>query len=128
MKPIALVINSNIDQVNSISEVLRNHGMNVISANNGLSGLQCLYSTSPDVIICNYDLPLIHGTDVIKTAKNLKRLEDVPFVFTTDNPNQEAMVIANSLDAAAYIYQPAVSCNLIYTIKKHIPSQLLEIA
>lgn len=128
MKPLALIINSNTEQINQISEVLSNHGMNVVSAINGLEGLQSLYRTTPDIIICNYDLPLIHGTDIIKTAKNLKRLENVPFVFTTEAVDQEAMVMANSLDAAAFIYQPTASCNLIYTIKKHIPAQLLEIA
>lgn len=128
MRPLALVINSNSESTCEISSVLENHGVKVLSASNGLEGLQSLYSTNPDIIICDYDLSLIHGTDVIKTAKNLKRLENVPFIFTAKTPSQEAMVTANSLGADAFIYQPVSACNLIYTIKKHIPTQLLEIA
>jgi|GEM_PF-6447149 len=128
MRPLALIINSSTENTNEISSVLENYGVEVMSASNGLEGLQCLYSTSPNIIICDYDLSLIHGTDVIKTAKNLKRLKNIPFIFTAESPSQEAMVTANSLGADAFIYQPVSTCNLIYTIKKHIPTELLEIA
>jgi len=128
MKPVALIINSNTDEVNQMSEVLENHGLEIISATNGLEGLQSLYSSNPDIIICDYSLSLIAGVDVLKTAKKLKRLDNVPFIFTAESPSQEAMVTANSLGADAFIYQPVASCNLIYTIKKHVPARLLEIA
>lgn len=128
MKPVALIINSNTAEANQISMILTNHGLDIICATNGLEGLQSLYSTNPDIIICDYSLSLIAGVDVLKTAKKLKRLENVPFVFTAESPSQEAMVIANSLGADAFIYQPVASCNLIYTIKKHVQPQLLEIA
>ncbi len=126
MKPVALVINSNNEHISHISDILKNHGLDVISANNGLEGLQSLYSTSPNIIICDYNLSLIHGTDVIKTAKNLKRLEKIPFVFTAESPSQESMVTANSLGADAFIYQPVAACNLIYTINKHVDQELME--
>ena len=128
MKPTALIINSNKEEANLIVEVLENHGLEIIYATNGLEGLQSLYSTSPDIIICDYSLSLIAGIDVLKTAKKLKRLENVPFVFTAQSPSQEAMVMANSLGADAFIYQPVAACNLIYTIKKHVQPELLEIA
>jgi CheY-like chemotaxis protein len=128
MKPVALIINSNINEANQISETLENYGMEIIRATNGLEGLQSLYSASPDIIICDYSLSLIAGVDVLKTAKKLKRLQHVPFVFTADSPTQEAMVTANSLGADAFIYQPIATCNLIYTIKKYVQPQLLEIA
>ncbi len=128
MKAIALVINSNVEEANRISEILENHGLDTICATNGLEGLQSLYGSSPDIIICDYNLSLIAGVDVLKSARKLKRLKGVPFVFTAESPSQEDMVTANSLGADAFIYQPVATCNLIYTIKKHVQPQFLEIA
>jgi DNA-binding response OmpR family regulator len=128
MRPLALIINSDTVSTNKISYVLENQGFEVISCANGLEGLQSLSNTSPDIIICAYNLSLISGIEVIKTAKNIKRLENVPFVFTAESPTQDAMITANSLGADAFIYQPVASCNLIYIIKKYVPTQVLEYA
>lgn len=80
-----LVCDDNAMLRGSVARLLRRHGYDVVEAETGAEALLVLEVRSPDVLLLDYDLPDIEGTEL------LYLLEDqgmsVPTIFLSGHPH-----------------------------------------
>ena len=116
-----------IDDDSSMTELLgtflRSHGMQVISCNNGLTGIELAHQENPKIIILDLLLP---ETDGLEVCKALRTFTNTPIIILSalDDP----AVITKALDAGAddYMTKPFPSKVLIAHIKNLTRRHIVE--
>lgn len=110
-----------IDDDNAITELLamllRTHGYEVVTANNGEEGIKFIKEKNPHVIVLDLMMPGIDGWQV---CKRVRAFSNVPIVILSalDDP----AMIAAALDAGAddYLVKPVSSSILIAHLNRLI--------
>ena len=94
MQKKVLVIEDHPDSREMLEMVLKDNGYTVITATDGLSGLNIAKAARPDVIVTNINMPNLDGTEMIKQVRQMPDLQQIPIVVLsavrTDDP--EALI------------------------------------
>ena len=110
-----------IDDDTAITELLamllRTHGYEVKTANNGDEGVKAIKKLNPHVVILDLMMP---GMDGWQVCKNVREFSNVPIVILSalDDP----AMIASALDAGAddYLVKPVSSSILVAHLNRLI--------
>jgi len=86
--------------------MLRKFNHDIVFATTGESGLQAAKNYRPDLIMLDFLLPDISGTEVTQTLRSMGILPDVPLIVTTALDEIDAQAITDSLDAVAVLNKP----------------------
>lgn len=78
-----LIIEDNSDAREILYELLISHGHTVITAENGLEGIQKAIANRPDVALVDIDLPDIQGYEVARRLRNDRHLADMKLIAVT---------------------------------------------
>lgn len=87
----------------------------VLEAPNGQVGLQLYYEHSPDIILCDVEMPIMNGIEMIKKI----RAEDMstPIIILTAYSNEEYLMKLINLHVQHYILKPVNSEKLLEGIR-----------
>jgi len=110
-----------IDDDTAITELLamllRTHGFEVATANNGEEGIKAIKDTKPHVVVLDLMMP---GMDGWQVCKHVRTFSNVPIVILSalDDP----AMIASALDAGAddYLVKPVSSSILVAHLNRLI--------
>jgi two-component system, chemotaxis family, CheB/CheR fusion protein len=75
-----LLVDDNVDGVETLAEVLRHEGHTVTTAHDGESGLAWLQSFRPDLAILDLGLPKLDGFALAARARAEERLRSIPLI------------------------------------------------
>lgn len=81
-----LVVDDNVDAADSLGELLRVHGYQVATANDGRRALELARSFQPQLAIIDLGMPVMDGYQV---AQELSRTVDRPFLIAVTGYGQE---------------------------------------
>lgn len=101
-----LVTDDNSVYRQTVMEVLRMEGYEVIEAENGAVAVEQIQQHQPDVVLCDLDMPVMNGLDVLVHLKADERTAHIPFVLVTGNTDETLMERALSAGAATFIRKP----------------------
>ncbi len=89
-----------------LSKIMSNFGYNVFEAEDGEDLLEECTRNSPDLIICDWQLPLIDGVDVLLKIRSDKKIKQPIFIFCSYIKDVD--IISQALDAGAddFIMRP----------------------
>lgn len=100
-----------LDQLLSLS------GYEVLSCDNGKSGIETALKESPQFIICDVQMPDIDGYGVIHILSNHPKTSGTPFIFLSGNADYVNQRKGMSLGADDYLVKPFDSNDLLNTIR-----------
>lgn len=66
-----------------LGDALRERGVRVRVAENGLVGIAAALKRPPDIILSDVEMPVMDGWTFLRMARGRKRLAEIPFVFFT---------------------------------------------
>src|SRR5580700_4793314 len=90
-----------------IAEDLEERGYAVTIASDGHSGLSAILKTSPDVVLCDINMPGMTGFEVMQSLTALApKFEAVPFIFLTARTDRESELKGRRLGADDYVTKP----------------------
>ena len=101
-----LVIDDDPGIVKLDEALLKSKGYEVISAGDGLSGVERAIEDQPDVIILDVILPNMHGFEVCKNLKNNPNTEFIPIVMVTATGLEDIAESESDIQADAYLAKP----------------------
>jgi len=116
MKTILVIDNDNILREN-ICDFLKGEGYNVLSADDGLIGLQLAISHLPNLILCEITVPGINGYDFYKAIQQIKFTSTIPLIFVTAKCEKKDFRVGMNLGVDDYITKPFDYNELLYSIK-----------
>ncbi len=119
-----LVIDDEEEIIANICDLLEIHNFDVITANNGKVGLEKILSTNPDLIICDINMPVMSGLDLIRELRNHPQFYTIPFLFLTANSNYDSVRLGMNLGADDYVTKPYKSSELIKAINTRLAKSI----
>jgi CheY-like chemotaxis protein len=75
-----LVIDDDPDTVETMRDILEEEGHTVLSATNGLEGLELAAARVPDLILLDLNMPVMDGRTFLDVVRKVPALADVPVV------------------------------------------------
>ena len=101
-----LIADDDPDFVDGIRSLLTLHGYDVLIARTGREAVDSVLESTPDMLLLDLRLPVLHGLDVYLELK--KRSRSVPTIVITGYPEDEADAIATlkSMEISDCLFKP----------------------
>lgn len=115
-----LIIEDDLNLQKTTSEFLQEEGFYVITASNGVEGIQYAVEELPDIILCDIAMPKLNGYEVFKFLSENSTTSSIPFVFLTAKTEKEDIRTGMQLGADDYITKPFDFDELLAAIKIRI--------
>jgi len=100
----------------ALSMSLSADGHDVVSASDGLKGLDILKKEKPDIILADLKMPGIDGLEVLKRAKQMD--DDVEVIIITGHGDIDAAIEALKFGASDFLNKPVQDAALEVAIKR----------
>jgi DNA-binding SARP family transcriptional activator len=111
-----LVVEDNVLNRELTNAVLKSAGYNVVLAKDGAEALMLIGREHVDLLVLDVDLPYIDGHSVLQALKD--NGVEVPAIFVSGLPGEEAEVRAFEIGAADFIRKPVKNSVLLARVAK----------
>ena len=78
-----LVVDDEIHIVHVVAIKLRNNGYEVISADNGAEAFKLACEEKPDIIVTDYQMPVMSGLELVEKLQQQDETKDIPVIMLT---------------------------------------------
>jgi signal transduction histidine kinase len=114
-----LVVEDNIDTLELLTTVLKDHQPELKTCTRGDDALETIAGWQPHVLVCDIGLPGIHGYEVVRAARKIRRKNIVCLAFTA---HASAADGRRALDAGfdAHLVKPVTPSEFITVLAKLI--------
>ena len=103
---------------NLLAFVVKSEGFRVTTAEDGLDGLEKLYSAEQvDLIVSDVNMPRMDGFTFIKTLREQDAYKDVPIIVLSTEGKEKDIATGMNLGANLYMVKPAEPAKMIRNIK-----------
>ncbi len=98
-----LVVDDEIHIVHIVAIKLRNNGYEVISADNGAEALELALREKPDIVVTDYQMPIMTGLELVENLRQHDQTKDIPVImltarsFAIEQEQQDALQISECL-------------------------------
>nr|YP_010197673.1 hypothetical protein LK244_pgp020 [Gracilaria flabelliformis subsp. simplex]UAD86089.1 hypothetical protein [Gracilaria flabelliformis subsp. simplex] len=116
MKKTILLIDDDIDLLNSMASYLISEGFTIHITTNGYNALENLTIIQPDLIITDIMMPYIDGYELIKRIRSKKNWYQTPVIFLTAKGMTQDRILGYNLGCNAYLAKPFYPEELIAII------------
>lgn len=123
MKKKILIIEDDTVMRENTAEILQLANYEVISCENGKSGLEKAIFFKPDLIICDILMPELDGYGVLQIMMRNKNLQGTPFIFMSAKTKHEDIRKGMDLGASDYITKPFEESELLSAIASRLKSK-----
>jgi two-component system chemotaxis response regulator CheY len=113
-----LIIDDSKTVRNLVAFIMKREGFRVTSAEDGLDGLEKLYSTPDvDLIICDVNMPRMDGFTYIKTVREQEAYRDLPIIVLSTEGQEQDIQEGLTLGANLYLVKPAQPEKMVRNVK-----------
>ncbi len=98
-----LIIDDDTNLVEAIELYLSGAGYDIVTAANGVQGMQQMYSQRPDMIILDVMMPKMDGWEA---CRRIREISDVPIIMLTARGQESDRVMGLKLGADDYVAKP----------------------
>jgi CRP/FNR family transcriptional regulator, cyclic AMP receptor protein len=111
-----LVIEDNKEVRENIAEILTLSDYTVVTANNGIMGVEAALKEPADLIICDIMMPQLDGYGVLHLLGKHKETRDIPFIFLTAKSEKSDFRKGMEMGADDYLTKPFDGIELLNAI------------
>lgn len=115
--PLVLVVDDLHDMRELLHRALSERGHRVITANDGVHGLELARAYAPDLIITDWMMPRLHGPGLIREIKADPELRSTPVVLLTAKSDEESKLLGTEQGADAFLGKPFDRRELFSTVR-----------
>lgn len=120
MKKTILIIEDQAPMRRNIALLLELAGYEVITAENGRTGVEAAIAHRPDLILCDVMMPELDGHGVIQALRARKESATIPFIFLTARGGKEDMRAGMNFGADDYLTKPVVRDDLLAAVQARL--------
>lgn len=115
---VILVIDDNAELRADIVELLQLEKYLVLEAKDGSIGFDMIEEHTPDLIICDIDMPVMTGLDLLKSIKANVKYKNIPFIIFSGNVDEGTPALLNDLGVDKHILKPSSIDHMISEISR----------
>jgi DNA-binding response OmpR family regulator/DNA-binding CsgD family transcriptional regulator len=118
-----LIVDDDPKQLKILTEniIEYNPGYKLIIATNGKAAIEVAIKNAPDLILMDWEMPIMNGLNAIMQLKATEETRSIPVIMVTGT-HGETEKLKEALDAGAidFVYKPYNAVELIARINTHI--------
>jgi chemosensory pili system protein ChpA (sensor histidine kinase/response regulator) len=116
-KPLlVLVVDDSVTVRKVTSRLLERHGMNVLTAKDGVDAMLLLEDHKPDVMLLDIEMPRMDGFEVATQVRADERLQHLPIIMITSRTGQKHRDRAMAIGVNDYLGKPYQESVLLESI------------
>jgi len=104
----------------NLSRMLEMEGHEVVTAEDGLAGLQRIRAQQPDLIFCDLVMPILDGYGVLAEVLARAETATIPFIFLSASADQGEREEGLRRGATAYLTKPFRLGEIRDTVARHL--------
>lgn len=113
-----LIVDDSKTVRNLVAFIMKKEGFKVTTAEDGLDGLEKLYSLSEvDLIVSDVNMPRMDGLTFIKTVREQAAYRDIPIVVLSTEGQDKDIQTGLTVGANLYMIKPAQPEKLVRNVK-----------
>jgi twitching motility two-component system response regulator PilH len=113
-----LVVEDSVTQREMITDLLRNSGLTVTVATDGVEALEQIQGHCPDLVVLDIVMPRMNGYEVCRRLKSDPKTQNVPVVMCSSKGEEFDRYWGMKQGADAYIAKPFQPTELVGTVKQ----------
>jgi two-component system cell cycle response regulator len=119
-----LIIEDNKDNLQLMVYLLTKNGYSVMTAMDGQKGIECAKKDLPDLILCDIQMPILDGFQVLKALQKDEKLKTTPIIAVTAYAmvGDREKILAAGFNA--YIPKPIDPDLFVKEIEQQLPKNL----
>ncbi|WP_095081499.1 Hpt domain-containing protein [Pseudomonas sp. Irchel s3h17] len=113
---LVLVVDDSVTVRKVTSRLLERHGMNVLTAKDGVDAMLVLEEHMPDLMLLDIEMPRMDGFEVATQVRNDPRLQHLPIIMITSRTGQKHRDRAMAIGVNDYLGKPYQESVLLESI------------
>ena len=98
--------------------MLLQNNYETLMAPSGLEGIKIAKKEQPDLILLDYDMPIMSGKETFRKLQNEDETKDIPVIFLTGVDDREDVEAVLKCRPQGYLLKPVEQDRLLKTIQK----------
>ena len=105
---VCMVIDDSLSVRRVTSNLLRNHGWEVIDAKDGIDALEKLAvaDVPPDIFLCDMEMPRMDGLELVSRVRSQSEFRTTPIVMVTSRAGEKHRRLAREAGADSHVVKP----------------------
>ncbi len=112
-----LVADDELHIIHVVAIKLRNNGYEVVAASNGAEAYELACQEKPDIVVTDYQMPLMTGIELIEKMREDERTKDIPVVLLTARSFAITQEMQETLGVSECLSKPFSPKELLKTIQ-----------
>jgi CheY-like chemotaxis protein len=118
-----LVVDDENEALAAIEAVLSSEGHETILVEDGIRALEAVGNHSPDLIVCDIEMPKLKGFDVLTELRKDPETSNIPIIFLTGRVDLTALVKSMELNVNDFLTKPFSSQELISAVNVQLKKE-----
>lgn len=110
-----LVVDDSGAMLRNVKGWLEGH-YKVILANSGAMAIKYLALNRPDLILLDYEMPVVNGKQVLEMIRSESEFTDIPVIFLTSKSDKESVVNVMSLKPEGYLLKTMEPAQIVKAV------------
>jgi len=106
MAPTILIVDDEANLRKTLAEILRARGYSILEADDGVSAVELLRTTTPDLIFSDWKMPKMGGEEFLQHLHSNPHLATVPVIVITAYGSSHSAIEAVRLGAYDFVTKP----------------------
>lgn len=116
-----LLVEDNAPLLRNAAFLLKVIGFEVLTAADGLAALHIMQQRTPDLVLCDIQMPRMTGYELLACARADDRWSETPFILMSDQYALDDLLYSLELGADDYLPKPFDAYDLLDAIKRVLP-------
>lgn len=106
MQPTILIVDDSATIRQQVAAALSPNGFTVVEASDGRDGLETINGGGIDCVICDVNMPIMNGIEMVEAAKKDPNNAQLPIIMLTTEGAKELIQQAKSAGASGWLVKP----------------------
>ncbi|MDG4552376.1 MAG: response regulator [Candidatus Contendobacter sp.] len=115
-----LIVDDSPTQTLSLSKIVKKHGHEILTAKDGVEGVEVAKAELPDLILMDVVMPNINGFQATRQITKNPSTSHIPVIIVTTKDQETDRIWGARQGAKGYVTKPVDEETLIETIKKFL--------
>lgn len=117
-----LVVDDSGAMLRSVKEWL-SESYQVILANSGAMAIKYLALNRPDLVLLDYEMPVVDGRQVLEMIRTETEFTDIPVIFLTSKGDRESVMNVMSLKPEGYLLKTMEPAQIVKAVDEFFEKQ-----
>jgi adenylate cyclase len=120
-----LVVDDSPAQRHYVADCLARQGFEIITADNGRTGLEKAHAVHPHLIVSDYEMPEMTGFEMVHALRRDPDLRNVPVIMLTARDSRRDMAQMRAAGASAYLVKPFAQDKCVAMVERTLAERRL---